>query len=231
MKKIGEYVYEMDQLLGVKTAFVPAPQQQQQGGGTDAAGGQSSQQGAGQGPDNSQLFQQVQQMVQQLPPDMQQSAMQQVEQISQMPPDQQSQGLQQIAQGLQQMQSQQGGSGQQGSLTPQGQQGQPTAQDQPGAVNTQGHVNAENQLDKTMITLSARELMDLQTGGKATKSLLAIKQMSHGHNQKMNQLKEQTEMKQREAQMKAQAASQGPMGGGGIYGAAPDMSGKMGPTQ
>lgn len=246
MKKIGEFIYEMDQLLGVKTAFVPAPQggQGQQSpieggqapGGQPPQGGDPSQGGQppqGGGDPNAQLMQQVMQQVQALPPDVQQQIAPQLQQVQQLPPDQQGQALQQLAQGLQQMGGQGGGQPQGGDPSQQGGQPQDPSQQggdpgsmsqQDGSANPNGHVKAENQLDNTQVTLTVRELMDITSGGKATQSLLKVKQMASQHNSKMQGEQQKQQMQAQQGQMDQQ--QQGGMGGGGIYAQAPDMSGK-----
>ena len=241
MRKIGEFIYEMDTLLGVKTAFVPAPQQG--GDPSQGGGGQDPSQGQGGQDPNAQLMQQVMQMVQSLPPEVQQQVAPQLQQVQQMPPDQQGQALQQLAQGLQQMQGGQGGDpSQQGGDPTQGgggappgdpsqagqmpgdpSQGQTSNPD--GSANTAGHAQAENQLDNTKVTLSVRELMDITSGGKASDALFKVKHLAHQHNAKMQGLQQKQQQDAAQAQMQQQQAAQG-MGGGGIYAQAPDMSGK-----
>ena len=245
MNKIGSFIAEMDQLLGIKTAFVPAPPAPGSGGGGGGAvgGGQQQggapQQGAG---DPQQLQQQVGQMLQSLPPEVQKQIAPQLQQIQQLPPEQQAQGLQQIMQGMQQMQ--QGGQGGSGQPAPgtqgapqggdpgqqaiaQGQDPNAAATGTGGATDPTGHVNAENQMDSTKITLSVRELNDLMTQGKATKSLLAVKQMAHSHNHKMQQDQQKMQQDQQKQQMEAQMNAQTQQAGG-LYAAPPDMSGKSG---
>lgn len=223
MTKIANFITELDSLLGVKTAFVPAPQQQQaqQGGGSSPQDQQAQQ-----------MLQQVSQQVQSLPPDVQQQATQQIQQVQQFPPDKQIQALQQISQGLQGMQGggQQPAQGQQ----PQGANGQDAPPPSPGdpnqaqgQVNTQGHVNAENQLHSMKMQLTPIEVIDLMTGGKGSKSLIAVKQQAHQHNQKMQQMEQKSKQDAMKQQMEAQVAQQA--SAGGLYNQAPDMSGKMGP--
>lgn len=222
MRKIGQFINEMDMLLG-KVAFVPAPQQggqgdpsqQQQQGGQDPS---QQQQGGGGDP--------MQQLMAQLPPEM-------AQQIQQLPPEQQQQALQQV---MQQMQGGQGGGdpsqgGQPqggaggGDPSQQGQQGNPgSATNQDGTANTNGHIQAENQLDNTKVTLSVRELMDITSKGGASEALFKVKQLAGQHNQKMQSQQQKMQMEQQQAQMDQQAASQG-MQSGGIYSQAPDMSG------
>ncbi len=247
MQKIGEFIYETDQLLGVKSAFVPASaisgggnggaqqpqggqeqQGQPQGDPSQGQGGQPQPQGGGQ---SDQMMQQVMQMIQQLPPEVQGEAQQALQQVQQLPPEQQGQALQQIAQGIQEM-TQQGGQqpGQAGQPQGAGQPGQ-TAGDQVGSANPEGHVQAENQLDNTKVTLTVRELMDLTSGGSATKSLLAVKQLADTHNQKMQANQQKAQQTQQQAQAEQAAAAQGMQGGGGLYAQAPDASGKMSPGQ
>lgn len=238
MNKIGSYIEETDELLGVtKSAFIPASAvqggqgptggQPQQGGGDQDQGQQAPPQGQGSqgGGDSSGMLQQLMQMVQQLPPEAQQQAQQAIQQIQQMPPDQQGQAAQQLAQGIQQMM--QSGGGQQSTIggDPNAGQAQQGAQQQPGAANTAGHVRAENELDNKTVTLTIRELMDLTSGGSATKSLLAVKQLADQHNQKMQQNQQKQQMDAQKQQLEQQAAAQG-MQSGGLYSQAPDMSGK-----
>lgn len=214
MKNIGDFILEMDQLLGVKTAFVPAPQQQ--GGGDPTQGGAAPQQPQ-QGGDPSQGGG-LDQLLAQLPPEVGQ-------QIKQLPPEQQQQALQQV---MQQMQGggggeQTGGQGQDPNAQQGGDPGATTAQD--GSANVNGHVKAENQLDNTQVTLTVRELMDITSGGKATQSLLKVKQMASQHNNKMQADQQKMQQDQQAAAMQQQQASAG-MQGGGIYPTPPDMSGK-----
>lgn len=231
MQKIGEFIYETDQLLGVKSAFVPASAISGGGnGGAQQQQQQQPQQGQ-QGGQSDQMMQQIMQMVQQLPPEVQGEAQQAIQQVQQLPPDQQPQALQQIAQGIQQM-TQQGAAPQQGQQPHHGhhhhtggQVGQ-TSGDVPGSANPQGHVQAENQLDNTKVTLTVRELMDLTSGGSATKSLLAVKQLADAHNQKMQANQQKAQQAQQQAAMEQQAAAQG-VNSGGLYAQAPDASGKM----
>ena len=228
MQKIGTFIQEMDALLMRKTAFVPA----------QAAGGGPQMQGQTQG-----LMQQVQQQLQQLPPEAQQQATQQLQQVQSLPPEQQQQALQQISQGLQQM-TQQGAQGGQGQPQ-QGQPGQPQQQGQPGnpgavsnqdgTANTNGHMEAENQLDNTKVTLSVRELMDITSKGGASEALFKVKQLAGQHNQKMQAQDQKMQQDQQQAQMDQQMQQQGMQAGaagGGLYPQAPDMSGKsQTPTQ
>jgi hypothetical protein len=113
---------------------------------------------------------------------------------------------------------------QQGGAQPQEAQGgapaeaQAAPQDAPQA-EAEGHLNAENNLDNTKVTLSVRELLDLSSGGKATQSLLKVKQMAEAHNKKMELSQQQAEQDQQVAQSEQQAAAQGGgMAQGGIYG-------------
>lgn len=214
MTKIGQFIADMDALLMRKCAFVPAQA---------AGGGPQMQQ------QTDQQMQQVQQLLGQLPPEVQQQASQQLQQVQQLPPEQQQQALQQISQGLQQM-VQQHAQGGQGGKPPHGQsQGQPgnpgAATNQDGSANTNGHMQAENQLDNTKVTLSVRELMDITSKGGASEALFKVKQLAGQHNQKMQAQEQKMQMEQQQAAMDQQAAQQG-MQGGGLYAQAPDMSGK-----
>lgn len=241
MKKIAEYIAEMDAITGFKKrAFIPAPQQgggtgggggggqmgaNAQQGGQAPQGGDPSQGGGGGGqmdPQTEQLFQQVAQMVQQLSPDIQQQVAPQLQQIQQLPPEQQGQALQQIAQGLQQsMSSGQGDPSMQGGQQGGGQSPQGENPNDPSAQVglPSGHMQAENDLDNTQVTLTVRELMDITSGGKATASHLKVKQLVDQHNQKMTASKQKQQM---DMQNNAMAQQQGGMGqSGGIYPTAP----------
>ncbi len=211
MTKIGQFIAEMDGLLMRKCAFVPA----------QAAGGGPQMQQQTQG-----MMQQIQQKVQQLPPEQQQQVMQQLQQVQQLPPEQQQQVLQQVSQGLDRQAQQGAAQGGQGAQQAQGQPGNPgAASNQDGSANTNGHMQAENQLDNTKVTLSVRELMDITSKGGASEALFKVKQLAGQHNQKMQAQDQKMQMEQQQAAMDQQAAQQG-MQSGGLYGAAPDMSGK-----
>jgi len=73
-------------------------------------------------------------------------------------------------------------------------------------------------LDDTKVTLSVRELLDLSSGGKATQSLLKVKQMAESHNKKMEAAQMQQEQDQQAAEQQQAASQQGAAGGqAGIY--------------
>ncbi len=211
---IGDFISNTDRLLN-KEAFVPAQV---------AGGGPQMQQ------ETQMLSQQTQQLLQSLPPEAQQTAMQQLQQIESLPPQQQQQALQQINQGLQQMvqqgqQQQQQPGGQQPPAGPATQQG--AEQQAPGQeALPPGHLQAENDLDNTKVTLSVRELMDLTSGGKATQSHLKVKQLVDSHNQKMQQTSQQMQQDEAQAQAEQQAMAAQGQQGGGLYPTPPDMSGK-----
>jgi len=193
MLKVGQFIAELDALL-LKQGFVPAPQQ------------------------GNPMFDQVMQMVQQLPPEIQQQVMPQLQQVQQMPPDQQQPILQQIAQGLQQMMQQ--GGGQQGQPQPAQQQDPATQPQDPNAQTPQQDPNvaaAENNLDNTKVTLTVRELMDLTSGGKATSASLAVKQMMARHEQKMQAEQQKQQQAVAQSQQSSGQAAGPDLQGGGIY--------------
>jgi hypothetical protein len=189
--KIANLIESYDSL--VKQAFIPNPQPQQDAQQLQAAYGQ------------------LQQTLQSLPPEAQQQIAPMLQQLQQLPPDQQ---LQQIGALLQQLQGQaQGGQPQQDAAQAQGQPQQDPSQ----APQEEGHQNAENSLDNTKVTLSVRELLDLSSGGKATQSLLKVKQMADAHNKKMEATQQQQEQAQAQAQQ--EQAQQAQAQQGGIYSA------------
>ncbi len=174
----------------VKEAFIPNPEQQ----------GQEGQEGQ-----LEQAYQQLSQLLSGMPPEVQGQIEPMLQQLQQLPPADQ---LSQISGLIQQLS--QGGA----------QQEQPQEQAQPqeeqsGMVPEGGHVNAENSLDNTKVTLSVRELLDLSSGGKATQSLLKVKQMAETHNKKMEAVQQQAEQEQVTQQQQQQ--QQEAMGQGGIY--------------
>lgn len=157
------------------------------------------------GQDDAQLQQAYQQLSQSLasvPPEVQQQIAPMLQQMQQLPPQEQ---LAQITQLTQQL----GQGGQQG-----GQEQQP-APGEENMVPEGGHLNAENSLDNTKVTLSVRELLDLSSGGKATQSLLKVKQMAEAHNKKMEATQQQAEQEQAAQQQEAQ--QQQAMSQGGVY--------------
>jgi hypothetical protein len=182
----------------VKEAFIPNPQAQQDQGQLQQA------------------QQQLMGMISQLPPQLQQQIAPSLQQLQQLPPDQQMQAMQQLAQQIQQV-------GQQQAQPQQPQEGQPAEQAEQEPQQAAGNVNAENSLDNTKVTLSVRELLDLSSGGKATHSLLKVKQLADTHNKKMEAMQKQQQ--QAEDQAQQEQAQQSAMGQGGIY-TAPMGSGK-----
>ena len=201
--KIGELINSYDGL--VKQAFIPNPQAQQGGQPQDPSQGGGAPQQQGGGDQLQQAYAQLQQVLQQLPPEAQQQVAPMLQQLQQLPPDQQLQQITQLTQQLGQG-AQQGGQSQE---APQGAQ-------QEQAPKEEGHHNAENSLDNTKVTLSVRELLDLSSGGKATQSLLKVKQMADSHNKKMEVAQQQQEQQAAESQQ-AQQQQQSAMGQGGIY--------------
>jgi DNA polymerase III gamma/tau subunit len=186
--KIGELIEKYDGL--VKSAFIPNPQPMQQ---------ESQLQ---------QLGMQLQQAMASQPPEAQQQIQSFLAQITTLPPDQQ---IEQVTNLLGQLQQQPQQASQPAPEQPQAQQSpQP---DTSAAGAEQAAFSAENTLDNTKITLSVRELLDLSNGGKATQSLLKIKQMADAHNKKMEAVQQQQEQ-QAAAQSQEQSMAAQP---GGIY--------------
>jgi len=145
-----------------------------------------------------QLMAQLQQVLSTQPPQVQQQVQGVIEQLSMLPPEQQIAQLSGVVSQLSQPEQ----------AAPQAEQTNATPPAQPG-------VAAENNLDETKVTLSVRELLDLSSGGKATQSLLKVKQMAEMHNKKMEAAQEQQAAQQEQA---AQQAQQTPMSqAGGIY--------------
>ena len=188
--KIQDLLNSYDNL--VKAAFIPNPQVQESENQLEQAYGQLSQ------------------LLSSAPPEMQQQLGPMLQQMQQLPPDQQLQQINSIVQAL----------SQQGGAQPQEAQGGAPAEAQAAPQEeAEGHLNAENNLDNTKVTLSVRELLDLSSGGKATQSLLKVKQMAEAHNKKMELSQQQAEQEQQVAQSEQQAAAQGGgMAQGGIYG-------------
>lgn len=197
--KIQELINSYNSL--VKEAFIPNPDAQNQDMQLEQA------------------YQQLSQMLSSVPPEVQSQIEPMLQQLQQMPPQDQ---LAQINGLIQQL-------GQQGSpqATPE-QQAAPAQGEaaQEGMVPTEGHVNAENSLDNTKVTLSVRELLDLSSGGKATQSLLKVKQMAETHNKKMEAVQQQAEQEQATQQQQQQQEA---MGQGGIY--SQPMNAKPGASQ
>ncbi len=171
----------------VKEAFIPNPEQQAQDGQLEQA------------------YQQLSQLLAGMPPEVQGQIEPMLQQMQQLPPQDQ---LNQISGLIQQL-------GQGGAEQAAPQEQAPAPQEQPGMVPEEGHVNAENSLDNTKVTLSVRELLDLSSGGKATQSLLKVKQMAETHNKKMEAVQQQAEQEQVAQQQQQQ--QQEAMGQGGIY--------------
>jgi hypothetical protein len=192
--KIQDLLNSYDNL--VKAAFIPNPQVQDSENQLEQAYGQLSQ------------------LLSSAPPEMQQQLGPMLQQMQQLPPDQQLQQITSIVQEL----SQQGGMPPQDAQSGAPAEAPATPQDATQA-EPEGHLNAENNLDNTKVTLSVRELLDLSSGGKATQSLLKVKQMAEAHNKKMELSQQQAEQDQQAAQSEQQAAAQGNgMAQGGIYG-------------
>ena len=196
--KIQDLLNSYDGL--VKSAFIPNPQVQESQGQLEQAYGQLSQ------------------LLSSAPPEMQEQLAPMLAQLQQLPPEQQLQQISNILPALQQQS--QGGE--------QPEQQAPQQSEQPeGAVSEQGHLNAENSLDNTKVTLSVRELLDLSSGGKATQSLLKVKQMAEAHNKKMELSEQQAAQQQQSTQAEQQAAAQGGMAQGGIYSQPMNASGQV----
>lgn len=192
-----------------KIAFIPAPNPQQ---GGQPQGGQ--QQGGGG----------MEQLLSQLPPEI-------ADQLKQLPKEQQIAALQQMMQG-----GGQGGGQEQGGQgsDPAAQQGDPSQQ-----AAQQGGQQAEKlqssgpptDLENSTITLRVRDLLDLVSGGNATKATLKVQEhIQKGQirqqdlQNKVVEDKHKKELKAKQDQMAQQQQGQamaggGPnmMGGGGVY--------------
>jgi hypothetical protein len=186
--KIQDLLNSYDGLM--KSAFIPNPQVQESQGQLEQA------------------YAQLSQLLSSVPPEMQEQLAPMLQQLQQLPPEQQLEQISSILPALQQ----QAQGGEQSAQQPPEQSAQPTEE-----VNEQGHLNAENSLDNTKVTLSVRELLDLSSGGKATQSLLKVKQMAEAHNKKMELSEQQAAQQQQASQTEQQAATQGGMGQGGVY--------------
>jgi LPS O-antigen subunit length determinant protein (WzzB/FepE family) len=204
MNKIGSILEDIDQL--VKQAFIPASSGSQ-------GGGQLGQ--APQGGSDPQL----QQLLQQLPPEI-------AQQISSLPANQQMQALQLMMAGAAPAQAQQDPS-QGGTQAPQ------DPNKQQGPLESKGEVigNPPTDLNESTISIRIRDLLDLVSGGSATKSTLKVQEHVDKNNIRQQQLQaklkqDQEKMKAKQEAEKAQAtmASQGGMmGPGGIYGQDPSQ--------
>lgn len=185
--KIQELINSYNSL--VKEAFIPNPESQNQDMQLEQA------------------YQQLSQTLSSVPPEVQSQIGPMLQQLQQLPPQDQ---LAQINGLIQQL-------GQGAPQTGTEQQAAPAQAEagQEGTVPTEGHVNAENSLDNTKVTLSVRELLDLSSGGKATQSLLKVKQMAETHNKKMEAVQQQAEQEQ--ATQQQQQQQQEAMSQGGIY--------------
>lgn len=180
----------------VKSAFIPA--QQGQGGPQGQGGGQDPQ---------------MQQLLQQLPPEI-------AQQLQQLPPDQQMQALQQLMQGAG-GQAQGGGQGASSGMPDPTQPGQ-------GPLEGKGEVigGPPTDLNESTISIRIRDLLDLVSGGSATKSTLKVQEHLDKNNMRQQQMQakmKQDEEKQKQKQQAEQQAatmanSGGMMGQGGIYG-------------
>lgn len=74
-------------------------------------------------------------------------------------------------------------------------------------------------LDKTTVTLSLRDVLDLVSNGKATQSALKIQDAINKQQMKAEQMQRQQAMKEQQAQQQAQMGQGGGMmDSGGIYG-------------
>lgn len=203
MVKVADILNEFNAILN-KTAFIPNPQvqqQQQQAQGQDPQQGQSGDpQQQGQGQDPQQG--QGQEQGGDPMANLPPGAR---EQLAQLPPDQQQAVLKQLAQ-----------------QSPEGQQKEKTEEVQTGEA-------APTDLDNSTITLRVRDLLDLVSGGSATKNKLKIqehmqkadfKQQQMQQKQQVDVQKQEQKQKQDEAkaQQDASMGNAGPnMMGGGIY--------------
>jgi len=140
----------------------------------------------------------------------------------------QGQGQQQQAH--QQNPGQQGGGGQAGPSPEQvaQQEAEMAARQQQQAsqgADGRGVSNATD-LDKTTVTLSLRDVLDLVSNGKATQSALKIQDAINKQQMKAEQMQRQQAMKEQQAQQQAQMGQGGGMmDSGGIYGGQPPQQG------
>lgn len=155
------------------------------------------------------MLQQIQQMVQTLPPEQQQQVSQQLEQIQQLPGDKKTEALQQIGQQLSQSQQE-------------AQQVNEQAETQAQGSDPKGVPGSDpNGLDQK-VQLTVRELLDLQSGGKASQNMLKLELIKDKHN--MQKAQQQQKMEEAEAQRQAEQAQQEAMAqdpmaaqAGGLY--------------
>jgi len=198
MKKIAEVLSEIDSV--VKSAFIPNPnvvekqQQSQQQQGPPPAP-EPGTQGGPLGHAGTQGAGDPSAILAQLPPEVQQ-------QIAQLPPDQQQMALQQLMGA--------------GAAPGEGESGGQGSQIQSSGPPTD--------LEKSTVTLRLRDLLDLVSGGNATKSTLKVQEHYSKQQMKQQQIQMKQQQEQQKQEMEAQMqqqqqAAQGPniMGGGGIY--------------
>lgn len=125
----------------------------------------------------------------------------------------------------------QGGPSQQGGQPDPAQGMDPAAQQQQAAqqLPPQGADGRGTQqptdLDKTTVTLSLRDVIDLTSNGKATQSALKIQDAINKQQMKAEQMQRQQAMKEQQDQQKNQMGGQGGgmMDSGGIYGQQPQQ--------
>lgn len=87
-------------------------------------------------------------------------------------------------------------------------------------------------LDKTTVTLSLRDVLDLVSNGKATQSALKIQDAINKQQMKAEQMQRQQAMKEQQAQQQAQMGQGGGMmDSGGIYGGGQQGGGQPQPQQ
>lgn len=148
----------------------------------------------------------------QLPPDVQQKLAPQLQQLQQLPPDQQEQLatvlLQQIQMMLMSPPPPSPPSPQSATAQPVPMQSMPS-QGQPIAVQPDSQGIPPTDLENTTVTLRLRDLLDLSSGGNATKSM--VRAQEHLNKQRMKQ--QQQQQKMQEQQIQQQAGIQSP----GIY--------------
>jgi len=201
MTKVADILNEFNAILN-KTAFIPNPQvqqQQQQGQGQDPQQGQGGDPQQGTGQTSQQQGQE------QGGDPMANLPPGAREQLAQLPPDQQQAVLKQLAE-----------------QSPEGQQKAKTEEVQTGEA-------PPTDLDNSTITLRVRDLLDLVSGGSATKNKLKIQEHMQKADFKQQQMQQKQQVdakkqdqKQQQDEMKAQQdASMGSAGpnmmGGGIY--------------
>ncbi len=167
---VSDALKQTQRVLIEKFAFVPPPEYQLEQAQAAVAQAQD----------------QLEALMPVVPPEMQQQIMAYVQQMGQLPPEQAAAELQNLVPQVQQMVTQFMQAGAMGGAVP---------PQQPGAVPPQAGApvpgapqGADGQqptdLDNTFVTMSVRQMMDLQSGGKASQTQMKIEQMKQQQEQK-----------------------------------------------